>query len=230
MRKSHLFTADVRKAMKSRSSAESKKSACAVATLLIVEADPATARSIERACSHTLCSTVAHSSTMGRALWTGADGYIVSRSLPDGCGFDLLAHIRDCGSAKPAMILVGANELNGANRAFDLGAYYCEKPIEAKRLARFADEVALLRQGAIERAVHIWGSHHNLTQAEQQVLSLAIAGHTYDQIALVRGVTRETLKYQIKTLLRKTGDATLIYAALRCFREAAALLRPSARR
>jgi DNA-binding NarL/FixJ family response regulator len=64
-----------------------------------------------------------------------------------------------------------------------------------------------------------WCARYRLTSAESAVLRAAAEGRTRDEIRRARQTSAKTVKRQIHSLLRKTGDASLLAAVARLLRE-----------
>ena len=64
-----------------------------------------------------------------------------------------------------------------------------------------------------------WAERYGLSGTELEILILAAHGSSREALARDRHVTVNTIKRQIFTLLRKTGDASLLHAVTRLLRE-----------
>jgi len=185
--------------------------------ILLVEDDEYVARAVVM-CLRTYADVVVCPSvSTARTACVAAEGCILDVGLPDGDGLDVLRDIRARGLFYPVMVLTGFRDAGAANVAFDLRAYYCEKPVDRARLVRFITE--LRAPTLLKLALERWTGEYRLTESEVCVLELAATGYSYEQIAVCRGVTRETVKAQVRSLLAKTGDDTLLYSAIRVLRE-----------
>ena len=65
----------------------------------------------------------------------------------------------------------------------------------------------------------MWSERYALSASEHEILAAAAHGKSRDDLVRARRVTRSTLKRQVFTLLRKTGDASLLHAVARLLRE-----------
>lgn len=72
---------------------------------------------------------------------------------------------------------------------------------------------------SIESHVQEWSERYALSPSEREILAAAAHGKSRDDLVRARHVTRSTLKRQVFTLLRKTGDASLMHAVARLLRE-----------
>jgi DNA-binding NarL/FixJ family response regulator len=151
--------------------------------------------------------------------WTG---FVFDVELPDGSGLDLLAQAREQHPITPAMVLTGNNRDAAANAAFDLRAHYCIKPVVTDRIEQFLKDAVSL--GArLAPALRQWAARYALSEAETDLLRRTALGESKSAIAAARGVSRETIKTQVATLLDKTGDSSLHAAAERLLRDVAKL-------
>ena len=150
-------------------------------------------------------------------------GLIVDVELPDGSGFDVLAHARERALEMEVLVLSGQVDAARLSRAFTLGVTYLVKPASASQLRQFAMRARarhLKSRGWLRAVMASWVERYGLTPAEEQILALAIDGVPRLEIAARRAVTVSTLKKQVQSLLARTGDATLESAANRALRAA----------
>lgn len=78
----------------------------------------------------------------------------------------------------------------------------------------------------IDRVLMSWLKGYRLTEREYQVLEEAVKyEHALPVIAEKRKVQRTTVKKQVHTLIRKSGDASLAHAALRVLRQTVTISR-----
>jgi DNA-binding NarL/FixJ family response regulator len=80
------------------------------------------------------------------AAW---DGLILDLCLPDGPGLDVLAWVRAKGLDFPVLIHTGHSEHDAINGAFDLHAWYLDKPSTAPQIERF---VRFVQAGVQQRS------------------------------------------------------------------------------
>jgi two-component system response regulator DevR len=153
------------------------------------------------------------------SAWTG---FFFDVELPDGSGLDLLAQAREQHPITPAMVLTGNNRDAAANAAYDLRAHYCVKPVVTERIEQFLKDAASL-ETRLAPALRLWAARYGLSDAETDLLRRTALGESKGRIAEARGVSRETIKTQVATLLDKTGDESLQAAAGRLLRDVARL-------
>ena len=149
--------------------------------------------------------------------WTG---FLFDVQLPDGSGLALLAQARATHPITPAIVLTGHNEDAVVNAATDLRAHCVIKPITTERIEHFLrDATALDRR--LERGLKDWVARYRLSEAEADLLRRAALGEDNSTIATGRRTSQKTVKNQVKTLLAKTGDDSLLLTAARLLRDLA---------
>jgi DNA-binding NarL/FixJ family response regulator len=116
---------------------------------------------------------------------------IVDLLLPDGSGLDVLAKFRSVHPTAPAMILTGHAEPAAINRAYDLGADYVVKPLDAQRMHQF------LRPKS-------FGSD-SLSEREREVLWHLSLGHETKVIACDLGLADSTVRVLLVRIATKLG-------------------------
>ncbi len=154
------------------------------------------------------------------SAWTGV---IADIGLPDGSGLDLVRYVRSRFPVLPVLVLTGHHDPTSINQSHELRAEFVCKPasetdlfgfvrraiafelIPDHRLAILIDEVA--RQCA-------------LTTRETEILAAALGNTTRAQLLHQFGVTDNTLKSQIRALLRKTEHDSLDSLTKAVLREA----------
>jgi len=65
----------------------------------------------------------------------------------------------------------------------------------------------------------VWSAQYRLSPAELQILVAAAEGKSRKELRVMRNVAASTLKRQVFTLIRKTGDASLLHAVARLLRQ-----------
>lgn len=153
------------------------------------------------------------------------DAMIVDVKLPDGGGFDLIEPARVRSPGVVVLVLTGSNDHSVIRRAHELRAHYLLKPCDASQLALVA-QTALERKEARERRtraiIERWTADYGLSPTEVELLELGADGVARDEFSGRRGVRPDTIRKQIQTLLRKTGDETFEGAVNSLLREALA--------
>ncbi len=147
--------------------------------------------------------------------WTAL---FVDVRLPDGSGLDLLALARDLGCGAPALVLTALHEAAEINRAFALDARFLVKPAEAPQILAFVKE-AMAKLASVEERAESWSGRYQLTPTEQRILVAAAQGTPRDDLMEGGNIANATLKKHVHNLLRKTGDPSLLAAAVRMLAE-----------
>jgi DNA-binding NarL/FixJ family response regulator len=151
------------------------------------------------------------------------DSLIVDVNLPDGCGLDLITPARERWPAILVLVLTGRHDHEVISRAHELGVRYLLKPFSAEQLKIHAEE-ARARRNAGDRRVNLaldrWTRGHGLSDVEAELLALGARGVPREEFAAIRGVRPDTIRKQIQSLLRKTGEHTFEGAVNSLLREA----------
>lgn len=153
------------------------------------------------------------------ALRPDATGCIVlDVNLPGMHGPDLQAELVRRGVRLPTIFLTAHGDIPTTVRAMKAGAVdFLTKPVDgAVLLARIRSALATAREAreaetARQAAEARLGA---LTEREQQVLSLAVAGHSNKEIAQQLGISFRTVEVHRAHILQKTGAASLVELAL----------------
>lgn len=139
-------------------------------------------------------------------------GFIFDLRLPDGSGLDLLADARRYARDVPAVILTGELDPRVVNAAYRLGGACLLKPAGPDELSRFTTE-ALAAELGIEAVVRPrvaqFAKDHNVTAPEMEILLAKVAGLSAEELMEKRGITRNTYKTQVRTLLDRLGVDSL---------------------
>lgn len=186
-----------------------------VSTVLIVEDDVGVARAVSRVLPHPLTPLVVRTVVEARAALDTAlmlVGAVVDIGLPDGSGLDVVQMLRSDASKKvPVVVLTGLLNADLVNQVTALGAQYVCKPDFALNLASFFetltsgqahDELVL---AALARSTR----EHRLTKREADILSHALRGVPRGHLAEVLGISENTVKKYVRSLLDKTNQTSL---------------------
>jgi len=111
-----------------------------------------------------------------------------------------------------------------------LASNFARSVLDAVRSARLVDVVGGQVSGRVpspkSRPVGIhdvareWSTQYRLSPAELEILVAAAEGTSRKELLVMRNVAASTLKRQVFTLIRKTGDASLLHAVARLLRQA----------
>ena len=206
----------------------------ALGSFLVVEDEPQAAENLVRMLQRvrpTLFALTIREAKEHLAAPRAWTGLIADIGLPDGSGLDVVRFARDRFPLLPVLVLTGHHDRTSINTSHELRAEFVCKPaseadlfgfvrravaferVPDQRLASLVDEVA--RQCA-------------LTTREADILAAALGSTTRAQLLDQFGVTDNTLKSQIRTLLRKTNQDSLDSLTKVVLREALAGGRASA--
>jgi DNA-binding NarL/FixJ family response regulator len=181
--------------------------------VLIVEDAPDVAARLEKRAAR--CAPVALASAKreaiellaGRSLWCGA---ILDIGLPDGSGLDLLDAFRAKAPRAPALVLTGQCSPELINRAQRARAEYAVKPAAPANIQAFLSLVTEFldaRSREIDVIIAELASRHRLSACEQKLLAASARGTSRKELATELGIAENTVKTQMRALLRKCEDA-----------------------
>lgn len=189
---------------------------------LVASADDAQCGAIVRKLRPFGDTIVAPTCERGHALIRSVrtlDMLVSDSDLSDGLGFDLLAVARELFPRTRMLVLFTANSPTAdVNRAASTGAFCAFKPIGDEFIEHFMG--AARAAVGIGELVEAWTTECGLSAAETNILRMRAEGYGREAIASSRHSTALTLKKQIATLLKKTGDDSLQTAVERLLREA----------
>lgn len=158
-------------------------------------------------------------------------GLLVDVTLPDGNGLDLVEEIRARDARIPILVLTGGIDPRRTNRAQTLDAEFAFKPIDASNLERFAERACAayrVDDRAVAAVIARRAREAGLTPRETDVLGLVVAteGSPRHTAAEALGVSTNTAKVHIGSILRKTGSQKLADLVQSILREAWMATRP----
>ena len=187
---------------------------------LIVEDDPPVARSIARMlgpyASLTFVASVRDASAQLEARSWG--GLMVDIGLPDGSGFDVIEHARGRGEQAPALVLTGRVEHAIINRAATLGARFVCKPCGKEEILPFVVDSVARAEGRTrdsfaqiaQRAATRW----EFSPRETEIFQFALTGRTRSEYLDATGMSANTYKTHVRSLLDKCDYGSLASLAL----------------
>ena len=192
-----------------------------IGVVLVVDDEQGVIRHVERCLRSALTVQPAHSVAAALDFIHGGQaicGAIVDVGLPDGSGLDVASVLRQRFHDVPTMILTGNHDPAVINRAHALGVGYVAKPDYVENLSRFVREVLVhptLQRQRLIAATESYVIRHALSAREAQILGLATNGVPRARLSEVLGVSENTVKTQVRSLLDKCSEATLADAVWR---------------
>ncbi len=186
------------------------------AAFLVVEDDPLVARWLARAFDRFRTVDTVGTVAAGQALLTDPTrswaALVTDYGLPDGSGLDLARFARDRHPTLPILVLTGTTVPKVVNGSFLLGASFLSKPTTQESLELFARK-ALAREAVEDTRVldmiEVVSREWALSEREIELLTLSMADRPRGDLADALGVTENTAKTQVKSLLRKSGARNL---------------------
>jgi len=185
--------------------------------LLIVEDDPALGRSIQRN-TRPYFEIIATDSVEGavEAIEHGGAelaAAVVDIGLPDGTGFDVVELLRRHDRNLPVLILTGSNDPATINRAHALRVEFVCKPFFSENLAQFVQRTLSGSQygdrAQLKTVVDAITTEFKLSHRESQILAFAAEGIPRNRLSDVMGVSENTVKSQVRSLLDKVEKSAL---------------------
>lgn len=184
--------------------------------LLIVEDDPALGRSLQRgtrAYFDVLMTTSLDAAFEVLDNKVTIAAAVVDINLPDGTGFDVVETLRQRDRNLPVLILTGSNDPATINRAHALRVEFVCKPFFSENLSQFVQRTLSGSQyGDREKlsvVVNQIATEHKLSLRESQILAFASEGIPRSRLADVMGISENTVKSQVRSLLEKLEKKAL---------------------
>lgn len=194
--------------------------------LLIVEDETSSAQSLSRILQRFRVTEIAGSvseaiaALEARQRWTGL---VVDVGLPDGSGLQVVEFARRSMPLVPVLVLTGRNDRAVINRAHQLRAEFVCKPALEADLYGFVRRAVAFERVPDERMAWLieeLSRHCELTSKETEVVAAAVANTPRNVLLEQFGVTDNTLKTQVRQVLRKTGFDSLDALTKALLREA----------
>jgi len=184
--------------------------------LLIVEDDPALGRSIQRGTRAYFDVIMKDSVEAAFEMIETGDpiaAAVVDIGLPDGTGFEVVELLRKHDRNMPVLILTGSNDPATINRAHALRVEFVCKPFFSENLAQFVQRTLSGSQyGDRQKLAGVIAEitdSHKLSLRESQILAFAAEGIPRSRLADVMGVSENTVKSQVRSLLDKVEKQAL---------------------
>jgi len=134
--------------------------------------------------------------------------------LPGGSGLDVLEEFRQYYPTAPALVATGVCDASAINRTQVFGAEFAMKPMCLENLRDFASRVG--DSDALEASERLarFARRYSLSPRERRILERAAEGVPRRRMAAHLGVSENTIKSQVRSLLVKTGHRRLAEALL----------------
>jgi FixJ family two-component response regulator len=150
----------------------------------------------------------AQQALLKRADWIGL---VVDIGLPDGSGLHVISLARERQPLLPVLVLTGRHDPDVINRSHQLRAeFLCKPPRDEDLLAFVRRAIAFEKvpDDRLSRVVDELARRHDLTVRETEVVVSALS-NARAQLTEVLGVTENTLKSLVRSVLGKTDYASL---------------------
>jgi DNA-binding NarL/FixJ family response regulator len=137
---------------------------------------------------------------------------IVDIGLPDGSGLDVASRARELAPGLPMLVVTGSRHDEHLNHAQFLRAELALKPGHMPGLRTFVRRLVLAECVADENLrwrVEVFAGKHGFTARETEIVALASLGTGRAKIEDHCGISENTLKTHVKTLLLKCGASSL---------------------
>ncbi|MBN2192274.1 MAG: response regulator [Polyangiaceae bacterium] len=193
---------------------------------LVVEDEPQAAESLARLlerCRPTetaLTVREAKARLAGKAAWTGV---VADLGLPDGSGLDVVRCVRQRFPLLPVLVLTGMHDRDSINRSHELRAEFVVKPASEPDLMGFVRRAVAFERISDQRLavlVDELARQCHFTVRETDIVAAALGNTPRKQLLDQFGVTDNTLKSQIRGLLRKADHDSLDTLVRSILREA----------
>lgn len=182
---------------------------------LVVEDDQQTSQMLLRLLERIRPTEVVNTVREARRIlspWRRWTGLVVDIGLPDGSGMDVVTDARTRYPLLPVLVLTGRTDRRVINRSHELRAEFVCKPAEGEELLGFVRRAIAFERVPNERVAWVideLARSHALTTRESELVAACMANTPRSKLAEQLGVTDNTLKSQIRSLLRKTGCESL---------------------
>ncbi len=183
--------------------------------LLVVEDEMGNAKTLARLLGRFRTTRIAGSVVEACALLEGETRWtalIVDIGLPDGSGLDVAGFARSRWPLLPVLVLTGRNDRKLINRSHKLRAEFVCKPASEADLFGFVRRAVTFERVPDERLswlIDELSGHCELTPRETEVVAATVANVPRQQWLEMFQVSENTLKSQVRSVLRKTGFESL---------------------
>jgi FixJ family two-component response regulator len=130
-------------------------------------------------------------------------------------GFDVAHECRSRFAFATSMMLMSGYDTAGSevrSRAESLELQVVVKPVDIRVISRFLAQAVALRTSergpGVQNAVTVMVERFTLSPQETRILALLLVGVRRDRLVDALGTSSNTVKSQVRSLLRKTGAST----------------------
>lgn len=183
-----------------------------MASFLVAEDHPIVGRCLARELEPYGECHVASSFAAGRALLESEtwDAFVFDVNLGDGTGLDLLACARRRFPRTPAAVVTAELSKDAVNHATALDARIVGKPWTRLQFAPFLEAVIQSATADSVRAMVVRIRHtFGLSLRESEIVDACLRRLSPKDFVVAQGISLNTYKSQVRSLLRKTGARTL---------------------
>jgi len=147
----------------------------------------------------------------------------------EGDGFDLVRQLRQrFGDSVSCAIMSGyAADASVLESVSELGTVFLPKPIGSGALGAFLSEAiarSLLPQPAVRGAVLGFARDHELSPQETRIVAKLASGTLRSELADALSLSRDTLKWQVRSILNKTSLPSTDHVMSDVLRRASAIM------
>lgn len=183
--------------------------------LLVVEDELGNAKTLARLLERFRTTRIAGSVVEACALLGGETrwtGLVVDIGLPDGSGLDVAGFARGRFPLLPVLVLTGRNDRTLINRSHKLRAEFVCKPASEADLFGFVRRAVTFERVPDERLAWLideLSRQCELTPRGTDIVAATVANTPRPQLLEMFQVSENTLKSQVRSVLRKTGFDSL---------------------
>ncbi len=145
-------------------------------------------------------------------LRSGLAGAILDTALEDGSGFDLIDELRDRDPNLPLLFVTARVDQESVSRAHLVGVPLVSRDRCVANLRHFSHQVATqlaCASGNLDQVLARISHTRRLSAREEQLLRVAAHGIPRAHLARRLGISENTIKSQIRSLLDKTKQRSL---------------------
>jgi DNA-binding NarL/FixJ family response regulator len=182
---------------------------------IVVESDSGTQETLLAVCRAFRSAEGARDLGRAHAIFSAQRqiiGLITELDLPDGNGVELVKSVRRHRPLLPILVLTSRTDPNTINALHGLRTEFLCKPTRRRALKGFLRRAVAferLKDVRVAELIDIYARRHRLTPRETDLVIGAVAGMSRDALGNQLGTSQNTLKTQVRSLLRKCGLTSL---------------------